>query len=366
VPPLPPSEWHAIVAPSVGNRGSIKTLSTRLVGVMLALLVLCSADIPTARAQDPCEDPGNLTLNCQFNTFYQVPPYGAVATDWTPFVEFSVEPPAYNSAGETPLAPAQEIFCGWLPFTAGIYQQVQASPGVTYVAAIGWAPYASYDESGVRNSGQFIGRTVGIDPFGGTDPASSAVVWSPEVWDELGGVFPQLRVSAVAQSEIVTVFVRAHNPQSHGNDKVWFDAVTLMVDPTQPTATATPEPPTPTPTSPPPPPTATFPPPTETAVPTNTPLPTATLTPSPTDTMVPTSTSTATFTPAAVAGATQAIAANVAPAPTEEDATPTATAIAVRTERPVDWVPVVLLGVSVAAFAGAGTLGGVLIWLRRP
>jgi hypothetical protein len=195
---------------------------------------------------------------------------------------------------------------------------------------------------------------------------SPAVVWSPEVWDELGGVFPQLRVSAVAQSKTVTVFVRAHNPQSHGNDKVWFDAVTLTVDPTQPTATATPEPPTPTPTSSPPPPTATFLPPTETAVPTDTPPPTATLTPSPTDTMVPTSTSTATSTPVTAADATQAIAANVAPAPTEAAETPTATAIAQRTEPPVDWVPVVLLGVTVAAFAGAGTLGGVLVWLRRP
>jgi len=338
----------------------------RALGFLVTLLALSSMCIPTAHAEDPCEDPGNLTSNCQFNTFYQVPPYGAVATDWTPFVQFAVEPPAFNSAGETPLAPAQEIFCAWLPFTAGIYQQVQVSPGVAYVAAIGWAPYASYDEHGARNSGQFIGRSVGIDPYGGTDPVSPGVVWSPEVWDELGGVFPQLRVSAVARSQTITVFVRAHNPQSHGNDKVWFDAVTLMVDPNQPAATATTEPPTSTPTSAPPTFTPTPLPPTATPIETHTPLPTATLTPLPTVTPTATATPAETFTATVMASATPVVAANLVPASTEPVETSAATPVAQRQGGQMDPVPAVLLGVSVAAFAGAGTLGGVLLFLRRP
>jgi hypothetical protein len=326
------------------------------------------AALSGAEAQDPCEDPGNLTFNCQFDTFDYVPPYGAVASGWTAFVEFAVQTPAFNSAGETPLAPAQEIFSAWLPYTAGIYQQVQVTRGVAYVAAIGWAPYASYDDQGGRNSGQFIGRKVGIDPSGGTDPASAGVVWSPEVWDELGGVFPQLRVSAVAESQTITVFVRAHNPQSHGNDKVWFDAVTLMVDPTQPAATPTPPPPSPTPTSPPPTATATLLPPTATPSPTDTPSPTATATleptetPTPTDTPTPTSTSVSTPTVAAA----DSPVANVA-------SLPTATAQPAETEPPVtsredpySWVPSALLVVAVVSFAGAGTLGVALFFLRRP
>ena len=326
------------------------------------LAVLLLAAIPTAvRAQDPCEDPGNLTFNCQFDTFDYLPPHGAVASGWTPFVEFAVQPPAFNSAGETPLAPAQEIFSAWLPYTAGIYQQVQVTPGVAYVAAIGWAPYASSDDQGQRNQGQFIGRKVGIDPSGGTDPTSGEIVWSPEVWDELGGVFPQLRVSAMARGQAVTVFVRANNPQSHGNDKVWFDAVTLMVDPTQPTATPTQVPPSPTPTSAPPTATATPLPPTETPVPTETALATATA--QPTDTPAPTST--AATEPTATEGSEGAVAANVAPAPTDT--------IPVAEDRPAlapvretsDWVPTVLLIVAIVSFAAAGVLGGVALLLRR-
>lgn len=325
------------------------------IALLLAVLLL-AVPVSVVQAQDPCEDPGNLTFNCQFDTYEQVPPYGAVATGWTPFVEFPVEPPAFNSAGETPLAPAQEIFSGWLPFTAGIYQPVEVTPGVAYVAAIGWAAYASYDDQGRRNSGLFIGRKVGIDPLGGTDPTSSAIAWSPEVWDELGGVFPQLTVSAVAQRRVITVFVRAHNPQSHGNDKVWFDAVSLNVDPTQPTATPTPIPPTPTPTLPPP--TPTFTPLSPTATPTPTDTPPAPDTPTPTSSPTPTQTATPTATPTGTPEATLVPAS----APTEAP-TPTPT------PRPQPdrsaWIPNILLGVAVLSFIGVGILGGTLILLRR-
>jgi hypothetical protein len=331
--------------------------------VMVPLLaVLLLALMPTVVwAQDPCEDPGNLTFNCQFETFDYVPPHGAVASGWTAFVEFAVEPPAFNSGSESPLAPAQEIFSAWLPFTAGIYQQVRVTPGVAYVAAIGWAPYASYDDRGGRNAGQFIGRKVGIDPSGGTVPTSNGIVWSPEVWDELGGVFPQLRVSAMAQSQTITVFVRANNPQSHGNDKVWFDAVTLMVDPSQPPATPTQIPPSPTPTSPPPTATATAVPPTETPVPTETPQATATV--RPTDT--PVSTSTPTTQATATQSAEEVVAPNVAPAPTDTISVAAEGPAPTHGEGAGDPVPGVLLAVAVVSFAAAGVLGGAAWLLRR-
>ena len=327
------------------------------IALLLAVLLL-AVPVPVVQAQDPCEDPGNLTSNCQFDAFDYVAPYGAVASGWTPFIEFAVEPPAFNGSGETPLAPAQEIFSGWLPFTAGIYQPVEVTPGVAYVAAIGWAAYASYDDQGRRNSGLFIGRKVGIDPFGGTDPTSSAIVWSPEVWDEEGGIFPELRVSAMAQSSVVTVFARAHNPQSHGNDKVWFDAVSLKVDPTQPTATPTPMPPSPTPTSPPPTPTSTPLPPTDTPAPTDTPTPIATDTPTPTSS--PTATATATQTPTP----TDTPAASFVPA-SVPTARPTLTPTPAPMFNPSSWIPNILLGVAVLSFIGVGILGGTLILLRR-
>ena len=335
-----------------------------VIAPLLAVLLLLAIAAPAVHAQDICADPNNLTTNCQFDTFDYGSLYGAVARGWVPFTEFAVEgsPPSFEREDvESPAAPAQLIWSNGLPFTAGIYQQAQVTPGVAYVAAIGWAPYASYDDGGQRNSGQFIGRKVGIDPSGGTDPTSGEIVWSPEVWDELGGVFPQLRVSAMARGQAVTVFVRANNPQSHGNDKVWFDAVTLMVDPTQPTATPTQVPPSPTPTSRPPTATATPLPPTETPVPTETALATATA--QPTDTPAPTST--AATEPTATEGSEGAVAANVAPAPTDT--------IPVAEDRPAlapvretsDWVPTVLLIVAIVSFAAAGVLGGVALLLRR-
>ncbi len=328
---------------------------------LLALVLLLFAGVSPVHAQDPCEDPANLTLNCQFDAFDYVAPYGAVASGWTPFVEFAVESPAFNTSGETPVAPAQEIFCGWLPFTAGIYQQVQVTPGVGYVAAVGWAPYASYDDQGRRNAGLFIGRKVGIHPSGGTDPTSPDILWSTEVWDESGGVFPQLRVSAVAQAPVVTVFVRAYNPQSHGNDKVWFDAVTLMVDPTQPTATPTPLPPSPTPTIPPPTATSTSPPPTATSP------PPPTETPRPTDTPSPTATNTAlaTHTPQPAETDTPEPASSPAHTPVEAQGAAAVTGAPLSQSDSRGRIPNILLGVAALSFGGAGILGAALILLRR-
>jgi hypothetical protein len=325
--------------------------------LLLLVVLLLAVPVPAVQAQDICADPNNLTFNCQFDTFDYVEPYGAVASGWTPFIEFAVQPPAFNSAGETPLAPAQEIFSAWLPYTAGIYQQVEVTPGVAYVAAIGWAAYASYDNEGRRNSGSFIGRKVGIDPFGGTDPTSPSIAWSPEVWDELGGVFPQLRISAVAQAPTITVFVRAHNPQSHGNDKVWFDAVPLTVDPNQPTATPTPIPPSPTPTSPPPTPTSTPLPPADTPLPTDTP-PIATDTPTPTSSPSATPTATLTATPTYTPEPT--VVAMAVPA-----SAPTPTPIPARQVDLSARMPKILLGVAVLSFAGVGVLGVALVVLRR-
>jgi hypothetical protein len=173
----------------------------------------------------------------------------------------------------------------------------------------------------------------------------------------LGGVFPQLRVSAVAQAPTITVFVRAHNPQSHGNDKVWFDAVPLTVDPNQPTVTPTPIPPSPTPTSPPPTPTSTPLPPADTSEPTHTPpIPTDT----PTPTSSPTATPTATHTPTPTQTSEPATVAISVPT-----SAPTPTPIPARQLDLSARIPNILLGVAVLSFVGVGVLGAVLILLRR-
>lgn len=171
-----------------------------------------------------------------------------VANGWTPFVITDPNaPPQYMDTaayggfserldGER----CQKIWANWVPFDAGLYQQVQVTPGDIYIASVEWAAFESRDSStNEKNKGEFIGRSIGIDPTGGTDPFSPNVVWSPVVWsqsrapkDDQGELL--LKVEAVAQVETITVFLRAQNPQSHGQDQVFFDVVRMVGRPGTP------------------------------------------------------------------------------------------------------------------------------------
>jgi hypothetical protein len=195
------------------------------------------------------------------------------------------------------------------PFKAGIYTQVQVTPGAGYRASIAW---------GAPNQPDLFGRQLGIDPTGGTDPNAATVIWGPMHWGE-GRIlnYPppdvNIDVRARALGETMTVFFLADHPQTASYDLILIDAIALYPDESAPavelppTATPTPEPviePTPeevvaaaaqsqaaavAPTDTP---TAT---PTETPTATPTDTPTVTATPSPTYT--PTLPPTATWTP---------------------------------------------------------------------
>jgi hypothetical protein len=208
------------------------------------------------------------------------------------------------------------IWTNWVPFDAGIFQKVpNVSPGTSYIFKVEWAPMQSYNpDKGGKQKGDFLGRVVGIDPAGGTDPQSPNVVWSPELWKEKRASGDTLKVSVAAKSSTITIFIRAKNPQPHGQDQVFFDVASLNVDASQPVQAAptdTPLPvtntpvkaaatrmrPTATPTDGPPTATATAAP-SDTPVPTDTPvLPTSTVTPIP-PTPTPTRTPKPTPTPA--------------------------------------------------------------------
>jgi hypothetical protein len=275
----------------------------RLCGGLIALgLLVCTlvgnpATLSAvAGARNPCLEPGNLTQNCGFDTFvdnwvgqkrYQIP------TGWWYFV----------LAGDLEFRPADDTYWGapslWLlsdgvPFTAGIYQEVQVTPGVVYMTDIGWAAVTQSD----------FERKLGLDPTGGTNPLASTVIWSRSEWGM--DKWPDLTVSARATGPKMTIFVWVHHPTAHGNDWIFLDAVGLWPDPSQPAATVTPvasatptrKPPTQTPKvgrAQPARPTNTptvLPSPTPTEAWTSTPTPTQTATPQP-----PTATSTWTMTP---------------------------------------------------------------------
>ena len=182
-------------------------------------------------AEDICADPRNKTFNCQFDSFGPAPG-GSVPKGWWPFVISGA--PAFDQASDTPKPPSLRIWSDGGTFVAGIYQVVRGiTPGATYEAFIGWAVFAS--------SGDRMGRVIGIDPRGGTDPTASSIVWSPEVWEKKRSN-PELRVRAVAEADSLTVFVRVDHPASYGADQAFLDAVTLVQDdsvPIAPPASAT-------------------------------------------------------------------------------------------------------------------------------
>ncbi|MGD8624252.1 MAG: hypothetical protein PVF47_10715 [Anaerolineae bacterium] len=247
-----------------------------------------------ADSHNPCLKPGNLTFNCGFDTFVDHDHNGKrlqVPQGWWYFI----------LGGDVDFRPADDTYWGapslWLlsdgvPFTAGIYQEVEVTPGVVYLADAGWAAVTRPD----------FERKIGLDPTGGTDPQAPSVIWGPSEW----GInsWPNLTVSARATGPKMTVFVWVHHATTYGNDWIFIDAVGLWPDPNQPAVTMTPTAPPPTPTRKRPTKTPTSLPPTATPTPTElppsaTPTDTATPTPTelPTDTPVPTETPTPTNTP---------------------------------------------------------------------
>ncbi len=276
---------------------------TRFDTLLLLFLILAGATlwVPAAHA-DGCDDAANVTFNCDFNTFNAVPgrPW-VVPTGWWPFVEAGS--PVIDQSQDSASPPAQRIWSDGVGFTAGLYQTVPGVlPGATYEAVLYWAPYSSDGDDSIE-------RKVGIDPAGGTDPRSPNIVWSPGLWRFKRLTDKDLRVQAVAQAGTVTVFVRVHNPVTHGRDQVFLDGVTLIKVADPAPATATPIPPTPTWTPIPPTATATASPSaTPTATPTMTPsaTPTDTATPTPLPTATPSATPTVTPTPTATSTPTPA------------------------------------------------------------
>ena len=278
-----------------------------IVGTLVLGLMSLSAG---AGARNPCQEPGNLTHNCGFDHFedqWRGEKRLQVPQGWHYYIlngDIDFLPHADTYWG----APSLAIGSNGVPFTAGIYQQVQVTPGVVYQADAGWAAVMKPD----------FERKLGLDPTGGTDPQAPSVVWGPAEW----GInsWPDLTVSTRATGPTMTVFVWTNHQQTYGDDWIFVDAVGLWPDTSQPAATLTPTASS-TPTRRPPTRTPSPVPPTDT--------PTATLlppTPMPTDTAVPTATPTSTHTPTPTITPTWT--------PTATPAPPTATPLPTRTPLP--------------------------------
>lgn len=313
-----------------------------------------------AGGYNPCEKPGNLTVNCGFDSFGAQTHNGKplqVPTGWTYFIlDGDLE---YRTSTDTYWgAPSLWLVSDGVLFTAGIYQQVAVKPGAVYQADAGWAAPDKPD----------FERRLGLDPTGGTNPQAPSVVWGPSAWD-LKPAWPDLTVTARATGPTMTVFVWVRHATSHGADSVFIDAVGLWPDPNQPAATNTPVPspvptrrpatrtpvpvvPTAAPTIPPPSPTVTEPP---TPLPTETPAPPPTATPTETPTPLP-----PTPTPTATPTASVTSLPVIVPARSDSTGAPARSSSPAQRSKPLAGA---LQYVAGGALLGAVLLAAAAIWL---
>jgi LysM repeat protein len=261
---------------------------------LLAVLFLCATTLGLAQAA-AAQGP-NLLVNPGFEGDYA--PFSGdvrrlVAPGWSAWnvprragePSWSNIAPQYLPADVAAAAPgrvrsgrrAQEFYELYATFTGGVYQQVSVAPGtpVQFSAWINvWSTELDNPAASTQPGGVVV--QVGIDPAGGTNGESTAIVWgsSQQYYDE----YRLLTVDAVAAGGTVTVFVRAIMLDPVRHNHIYVDDATLSA-----TGGAT------TPIVPP----TTVPPPTQ-VPPTLIVLPTATPTPTP---LVPTPFVPPTFTP---------------------------------------------------------------------
>lgn len=224
---------------------------------MVAAISFAPFVTPRVYAAPPCTTRGdNLTRNGSMSDDGYATPHGIVANGWNPFL-LSGEYPTFelahseNANGDVPGA-SQYMFGDEVLFDAGMYQVVSGvQPGAAYEFSIGLGFMLRDLPRGRVNQKipDVIFRRAGVDPYGGTDPASPNVMWGPPVGTESYSRslnHPDLRVVFHAQAPQVTVFVRAYNVDYGTRDKVFFDVLCLLpradIAPQsiEPTATVTP------------------------------------------------------------------------------------------------------------------------------
>ncbi|MGB8648219.1 MAG: LysM peptidoglycan-binding domain-containing protein [Anaerolineae bacterium] len=227
--------------------------------------------LPRFNLHDPCaQDPHNLIANGSMGPANHDTPYGTVADGWNPFV-MNGAPPNFRWEDNEAIDPGggQQIYSD-NKFDAGIYQTAHnLQPGMVYMFRWGYSLAAkSYTGANVRV--QTIGRQLGVDPSGGTDPHSSNVIWGPQLFDGKAAVNrPEMQLVFGAWSDKATFYLRAiATDDSAGENRVWIDAICMETRPDIPLSALppaarqpAPPPPTPQPATPPQPVTSPAPPP---------------------------------------------------------------------------------------------------------
>lgn len=111
-------------------------------------------------------------------------------------------------------------------FDGGAYQIVNVTPGKGYHFEVGWAA-VSYNGAIISPDPNAVARRTGIDPYGGTNPLASTVVWSPEHRDYSHFQLDDLKMDQYARNSKLTIFLRAKSDFTGGHVDVFFDHALL-------------------------------------------------------------------------------------------------------------------------------------------
>lgn len=195
--------------------------------LVVVLLAIAFFPSPPAGASDLCSAPNLIPQSvCDFDSFSGSPPR-QLPDGWNPFVLSGELEYTSDSHGSCYGGDALRMRSDGGTFKAGIYTQVQVTPGAGYRASIGW---------GAPNEPDHFGRQLGIDPYGGTDPTSPAVVWGPMHWgpgrilNYPPGEGPNIDVLARAAGTKVTVFFLTDHPSTTGDNFIFVDVIALYPD----------------------------------------------------------------------------------------------------------------------------------------
>ncbi|HJW82806.1 MAG TPA: hypothetical protein VJ754_00745, partial [Anaerolineae bacterium] len=132
--------------------------------------------------------------------------------------------------------------------TAGVYQQATVKAGDDLRLSAYGKGWTSEKDAPLNVSvgGTDLRMRIGIDPFGGVDPASPNVVWSEQV--NAADSWYRFEVYARAQSNTVTIFVYSSPKDPRRRNYVFWDDAELVALTGDAAATAQAHYPTPTPT----------------------------------------------------------------------------------------------------------------------
>ena len=134
--------------------------------------------------------------------------------------------PARRIEGEN----SQKYFTFYSIHEAGLYQIVADGfkPGDRLRFSAYMMAWSSTENDPFKSVGQdSMGLQVGIDPYGGNNPWSPSIVWSPV--HESFDAFSQFVVEAVAQGSLVSVWTRSHPTYAIQHNDVYVDAASLNV-----------------------------------------------------------------------------------------------------------------------------------------